>query len=218
MNAKGETNATIERTIEKAPGHESVRERSAERATISIPETGAELTVDNSSSPSIEFDVTGSSTLSISAGGLGQMVVAKIDAPWSQDDKGREVDTAFELRGSDLVQIVTPSAETAYPIVSDPRVVWMGYYAQLWYTKAETQHMRDSGVVIAGMLATGAGLAAFGPPGAAVGAAMFAIGAAMFAIGAGAAGIIAATAANAVDDGKCLKVDVPSMYPSIVKC
>lgn len=145
------------------------------------------------------------------AGAFGTVVIAKIDAPWARDANGQEVETTFELHGDKLIQVVEPSANTTYPIVSDPRVVWMGYYAQLWYNKAETLQMRDSGVVVGSMLALAATLAAFGPAGAAIGAVMAAIGAASV-------GIIAATAANAVSDGRCLKVDVPSMYPTIVNC
>jgi hypothetical protein len=96
--------------------------------------------------------------------------------------------------------------------LADPEVEWKGYFASIYYNAAKTLDMRDSGVIIAGMLATAATVALIGGPGG------VAIGGAMFAIDAGAAANIAVTASNAVGDGRCLQVDVPSMMPDIINC
>lgn len=143
--------------------------------------------------PQIEFDL----------GGLA--------APWAFDAKGKPVDTYYVLEGDRVIQHVEVDETTAFPVIADPEMEWKGYYATLTYSASETLGMRDQGVIIAGMLAAAAGMAAFGPPGAAIGAGMATIGAAS-------TGIIAATASNAVSDGRCLSVDVPSTIPSIVDC
>lgn len=134
-----------------------------------------------------------------------------IDAPWALDADGAPVDTYYTLEGNTVVQHVDVTSTTSFPVIADPEMEWKGYYATLTYTASETLGMRDQGVIIAGMLVAAAGLAAFGPPGAVIGAAMVGIGGASV-------GIIAATASNAVGDGRCLSLDVPSMMPSIINC
>jgi hypothetical protein len=131
--------------------------------------------------------------------------------PWAIDADGAAVKTHYTVEGSRVVQHVDLASTSSFPIVADPEMTWKGYYATLTYTKSETLGMRDQGVIIAGMLVAAAGMAAFGPPGAAIGAVMVGIGAASV-------GIIAATASNAVGDGRCLSLDVPSMMPSIINC
>lgn len=134
-----------------------------------------------------------------------------LETPWAIDADGASVETHYTLDGNTVVQHVDLASTSSFPVIADPEMEWKGYYATLTYSKSETLGMRDQGVIIAGMLVAAAGMAAFGPPGAAIGAVMVGIGAASV-------GIIAATASNAVGDGRCLSLDVPSMMPSIVNC
>ena len=45
---------------------------------------------------------------------------SSFDAPWAYDANGNSVPTHFEVSGNKLTQVVEPTSETAYPIVSDP--------------------------------------------------------------------------------------------------
>lgn len=140
------------------------------------------------------------------------VVVAQIQPAWAVDANGVSVPTSYSFDGSTLTQSIDFSAVTAFPVVADPEVKWMGHFIRLTYSKAETRGMRDQGVIIAGVVGLGAAIAAASGPAAP------AIIAAVYAASAAAVGIIATTASNAVGDGKCLQLDIPSMIPTIVKC
>lgn len=69
-----------------------------------------------------------------------------VDAAWAVDANGAPVPTHYELGANgELVQIVEPTAETAYPVVADPRWRWYAaaYGAKL--NKYETRRAREWG-------------------------------------------------------------------------
>lgn len=159
------------------------------------------------------FDIVAGSILreaSEEAGLQGEFILASIDAPWAVDADGRNVATSFELQGEELVQSIHLEGDEAFPVVADPRVVLRGYYASIYYNASETRSMRDQGVIIGALFAAMAMIAAL--PGGSL------IAAAMGVIGLTAVGVIATTASNAVADRRCLRVDIPSLIPSIVRC
>lgn len=143
---------------------------------------------------------------------LADTVIADINAPWAVDANGVNIPTSYSFDGKTLTQTIDLSAVTAFPVVADPKVDWMGYFVRLTYSKAETRNMRDQGIIIGAIVGAGATISL------AAGPAAPAIIAAVYAASTVAVGVIAATASNAVGDGKCLQLDIPSMYPSIVKC
>ncbi len=58
-----------------------------------------------------------------------KLVVGTIDAPWATDVAGRPVPTDYRLEGVTLVQTVTPSSETTFPVVADPKLTYgVGIY------------------------------------------------------------------------------------------
>jgi hypothetical protein len=61
--------------------------------------------------------------------GQGQIVGA-VAAPWAKDANGEAVSTNYRVNGSQLIQTVETTADTAYPVVADP-FYWWGYQAQL---------------------------------------------------------------------------------------
>jgi hypothetical protein len=66
---------------------------------------------------------------------------------WARDANGKAVPTHYEIRGHDLVQIVTPNAGAAYPIVADPSWIW---YSGAWgagFSKAETRSLASIGAI-----------------------------------------------------------------------
>lgn len=139
-------------------------------------------------------------------------VVGRIMPAWAVDANGAKLPTSYSFENGTLTQSIKFNADTAFPVVADPEVAWMGYFVRLAYSKKETLSMRDQGVIVGGLAALGAAVSAAAGPAAPV------VVAALYAVSATAVGIIAATASNAVGDGKCLQLDVPSMYPSIVRC
>jgi hypothetical protein len=52
-------------------------------------------------------------------GGDGK-VIGGFGVPWAKDSAGREVPTRYEVRGSELVQVVDHHEGLAYPVVADP--------------------------------------------------------------------------------------------------
>jgi hypothetical protein len=47
-------------------------------------------------------------------------VIGGFDAPWAKDANGAPVDTSYRIEGSELVQTVNFTAQTAFPVVADP--------------------------------------------------------------------------------------------------
>lgn len=139
-------------------------------------------------------------------------VVAEILPAWAVDANNVSIPTSYSFDGTILTQSIDLSAVTTFPVVADPEVKWMGYFVRLKYSKRETRGMRDQGVIIAGIVGLGAAISA------AAGPAAPAIIAAVYAASAAAVTVIATTASNAVSDGKCLQLDIPSMIPSIIRC
>lgn len=64
---------------------------------------------------------------------------------WARDANGQEVPTHYEIRGNDLVQVVTPAPETVYPIVADPRWMWYNFAYGAQFSKSETRTLAAAG-------------------------------------------------------------------------
>lgn len=56
----------------------------------------------------------------------GNEAVCEIQPAWAKDADGRPVDTHYEIKGSDLVQVVNFDENTSFPVVADPAMA--GYY------------------------------------------------------------------------------------------
>lgn len=69
-------------------------------------------------------------------------------AAWAVDANGATVETYYEIRGEELVQVVVPSGDTAYPIVADPSWVWVGAGWGMKLTRSETASVRDYAAAI----------------------------------------------------------------------
>jgi hypothetical protein len=70
-----------------------------------------------------------------------------IGAAWAQDARGQAVETHYEIRGVDLVQVVTPSPSAAYPIVADPTWQWYSAAYGAGFSKSETRDFTSYGAV-----------------------------------------------------------------------
>lgn len=70
--------------------------------------------------PELESD--GSVTLyRTSDDGSIQVSVAYVEAPWAADAKGKALETEYRVEGNAIVQEVTTTKDTVFPVVSDPR-------------------------------------------------------------------------------------------------
>ncbi|WP_271396314.1 hypothetical protein [Neomicrococcus lactis] len=79
----------------------------------------------------------------------GDGSLAKVDTPWARDAKGKAVPTRYEIRGNSLVQVVTPSSDTTYPVVADPRWKWYAAAYGAKFNKAETNDIANAGSAMA---------------------------------------------------------------------
>jgi hypothetical protein len=136
-------------------------------------------------------------------GSFGQ-VLGSFDAPWALDARGRTLNTRFAIAertpgGFTLIQSLDLHGATL-PVIADPKFTWGWVTGTIYFDKAETRRARSY---------AGAAWA--------LGAACAFIGSATFGAGCIAAGIeagwIAVQAANAVGDGRCLKIKVPTFEP-----
>ncbi len=66
-----------------------------------------------------------------------------VAAPWAVDANGVTVETSYEIRGGDLIQVVVPSSTTVYPVVADPTWMWNGPAWGMKLNRTETSRVRD---------------------------------------------------------------------------
>ncbi len=96
----------------------------------------------------------------------GEFQAYSVGQAWARDANGDEVATHYEVRGNELVQVVSPTEFTVYPIVADPTWQWYSAAYGAGFSKAETGTMAASGgatalcvLVPAGPLQIACGLA-----------------------------------------------------------
>ena len=77
----------------------------------------------------------------------GEYQAFGVRSAWARDANGKAVPTRYEIRGQDLVQIVTPDASTVYPIVADPSWIWYNFAWGAGFSKAETRNLASSGAI-----------------------------------------------------------------------
>jgi hypothetical protein len=72
---------------------------------------------------------------------------ALFDDAWAVDGAGHPVETVYEIRGAEVVQVVRPAQDAVYPIVADPKWTWhlAAYGAK--FNKAETRSFANAGGV-----------------------------------------------------------------------
>jgi hypothetical protein len=75
----------------------------------------------------------------------GQVAVAEVDNAWAVDANGASVPTHYEVQDDALVQVVDASADTAYPVVSDPRWRWWSLAWSAKMNKPETRDFANAG-------------------------------------------------------------------------
>lgn len=63
---------------------------------------------------------------------------------WAKDANGADVATSYIIEGSTVTQIVSTTAETAYPVVADPRLQCDGLWCTVELTRAETGRVADN--------------------------------------------------------------------------
>lgn len=84
-------------------------------------------------------------------------VVNHIETPWARDASGNNVTTSYTVEDGRLIQSVSPSATSVYPIGADPQFGWNGPFPAVRFTKSETSIARVSGGVltVCGKIAAG---------------------------------------------------------------
>jgi hypothetical protein len=70
--------------------------------------------------------------------GVAAVSVGVVDDAWALDADGQPVDTEYRIEGDTLVQVISPDADTAFPVVADPRVVYSWWGFTVYYNKSET--------------------------------------------------------------------------------
>jgi len=70
---------------------------------------------------------------------------ARFDDAWAVDGAGHPMETLYEVRDAEVVQVVRPSQDAVYPIVADPKWTWhlAAYGAK--FSKAETRSFANAG-------------------------------------------------------------------------
>jgi hypothetical protein len=76
-------------------------------------------------------------TISLVVGDGPTATIATVDPAWAQDANGDPVATRYQIDGDSLVQVIAPSADTAYPVVADPKItfgwgVYLNGYGVEW--------------------------------------------------------------------------------------
>lgn len=77
----------------------------------------------------------------------GELDIYGVGEAWARDATGAAVATHYEVRGNSIVQVVTPSADTVYPVVADPTWEWYNAAYGAGFSKAETRSLANIGAV-----------------------------------------------------------------------
>ncbi|MFC8191981.1 hypothetical protein ACFUMH_10010 [Cellulomonas sp. NPDC057328] len=73
--------------------------------------------------------------------GGAALVVGTVDEAWAVDADGDTVQSSYRVEGGALVQVIEPSADTAYPVVADPKVTRTWWNSTLYLNRNETALM-----------------------------------------------------------------------------
>lgn len=82
-----------------------------------------------------------------------------IGIPWAKDSKGNDIDTYYEIKGNQLIQVVNhKNGEVNYPIVADPKNKYSDWFkSATWKTRSDGRYLcvvptnwnRQSGIAYA---------------------------------------------------------------------
>lgn len=90
-------------------------------------------------------------------GSQGATVLGSIAAPWAKDADGEAVPTSYRIDGGSLVQTVSTTASTAFPVVADPSISY-GWNIYIKFNKTEVKRLNnkvqyaDTAVALCGLL------------------------------------------------------------------
>ncbi len=87
------------------------------------------------------------------------VIVGHVASPWAVDANGSPVDTEYVVNETDAVQVVMPTADTAYPVVADPTFGHSWGIPTMYLNWSETKSARNAGA--AAFICAGAGPLAF---------------------------------------------------------
>lgn len=116
-----------------------------------------------------------------------------IDAPWAKDATGKSLHTSYRLEGNTLVQSIETDKNTAFPVVADPKWTWGWVTGTVYFDKNGTGHVAaDSGFLVAVFAAAPPPFDVYGILNSAN---------------------ISRVAWNAVTDGQCVEIKIPTFLP-----
>ncbi|WP_370291255.1 hypothetical protein [Nocardioides sp.] len=114
---------------------------------------GARLVADDDGTVDLvapSVDAVDAAAAGAGAEAAGEAVVGEFAAPWALDATGAPVPTRYEVRGMTLLQTVTPTESTVYPITADPsfKVGWTGLFAH--WSRSEAKKLAGLGLTATG--------------------------------------------------------------------
>jgi hypothetical protein len=180
------------------------REDSVDTAAQAMSDGGfrALFTLEDAAAPRQQsFKLTlpdGATTRQTAEGGLVVFdatgkIIGGLETPWAKDANGTPVPTSYTVEGDTVTQTVEPGADTAFPVVADPKWTWGIVSGTVYFNKKETSHLAANAGFVAVVFA------AAPPP--------------FDVYGVLNAANISRVAWNASSDGKCVEVKVPTFIP-----
>ncbi|TFV29921.1 hypothetical protein E4K10_46320 [Streptomyces sp. T1317-0309] len=91
------------------------RANTEQRFQLTLPE-GSQLVHDSDGGYEIVKEIADGSFLTVGI----------VEAPWAKDANGKPVPTHYEVSGNTLIQKIDTTADTAFPVVADPKYTWGG--------------------------------------------------------------------------------------------
>ena len=77
----------------------------------------------------------------------GEFEAFSVGEAWARDAHGATVATHYEVEGQNIIQVVTPEEDAAYPIVADPTWQWYSAAYGAGFSKSETRKLANAGAV-----------------------------------------------------------------------
>lgn len=70
-------------------------------------------------------------------------IITGISVPWAKDKNGNNVNTHYEINGTQLTQVIEPNINNEYPIVADPLTYTSFFESSKWIWRSNADYKRS---------------------------------------------------------------------------
>lgn len=100
----------------------ALKEGAMQLQTVAHAPTATTFTYEFNDGVELFLQDDGSVEIGETTAGGSQVVYGHVEPPWATDAGGKSVKTHYEVEGATLIQHITPTTSTEFPVVADPKL------------------------------------------------------------------------------------------------